>query len=408
MAHSQPFYGKLTSVSPVNSNIVITTGDFVNGSNQFTIADAQLVRVGQTLTYVNSQFTGTVTITNVSGTTITVDQNANSNAGSGQTIGLNTEEGTYFIPSSSFLDPQGFITVNDITGSADTDFNGSTPIYAFLGQAATGGGTAITGRFHEYKISEIVYRNGGSSEMSMFVEWNEDGTQSDSGDQLFIGSNQSLPIVGLTPSESLAPIFSNELNGLTGMTLGSELAGYQIILNNFLDDLVTTDVFYTGSRVESNLENLNFTGSGVTVTSSGSRGVLINIPGGGGGGSTDTGSLLTTASAANNVITFTKGDASTFTVTVDTGSGGGSLFPYTGSAEITGSLEVIGFTNLTGSTFIQGTTGNDALAVSDSSGDKKFSVNSEGVVVLEEQTSEPTAVEGGIYYSHSQFYFGIE
>jgi len=37
----------------------------------------------------------------------------------------------------------------------------------------------------------------------------------------------------------------------------------------------------------------------------------------------NTGSLLVTASAVLNTITFTKGDASTFAVTVDTGSGGG-------------------------------------------------------------------------------------
>ena len=46
------------------------------------------------------------------------------------------------------------------------------------------------------------------------------------------------------------------------------------------------------------------------------------------GVSVDTGSLLITASAALNVITFTKGDNSTFNVTVDTGSaGGGGLTP---------------------------------------------------------------------------------
>jgi len=46
------------------------------------------------------------------------------------------------------------------------------------------------------------------------------------------------------------------------------------------------------------------------------------------GVSVDTGSLITTASAALNVITFTKGDNSTFNVTVDTGSGaGGGLTP---------------------------------------------------------------------------------
>ena len=49
----------------------------------------------------------------------------------------------------------------------------------------------------------------------------------------------------------------------------------------------------------------------------------------GGGGSTNTGSLLTTASSALNVITFTKGDGSTFPIIVDTGSGGGGGSGYT-------------------------------------------------------------------------------
>ena len=39
-----------------------------------------------------------------------------------------------------------------------------------------------------------------------------------------------------------------------------------------------------------------------------------------GGGSTDTGSLMVTGSVTNNVLTFTKGDGSTFNLTVDTGS----------------------------------------------------------------------------------------
>ncbi len=59
------------------------------------------------------------------------------------------------------------------------------------------------------------------------------------------------------------------------------------------------------------------------------------------GGSTDTGSLMVTGSVAGNVLTFTKGDASTFSLTVATGSGGGGVtFPYSGSVEITGSVKV--------------------------------------------------------------------
>lgn len=52
----------------------------------------------------------------------------------------------------------------------------------------------------------------------------------------------------------------------------------------------------------------------------------------------NTGSLLVTASAANNVITFTKGDGSTFPVTVDTGSGGVQIF-----TNATGSDNAIGY-----------------------------------------------------------------
>lgn len=150
-------------------------------------------------------------------------------------------------------------------------------------------------------------------------------------------------------------------------------------------------------------------GSGL-YSVSGTPPYLLMVEASGAGSTVNTGSLLVTASAVNNDITFEKGDGTTFVVTVNTGSGGGggSLFPFTGSANITGSLEVIGFSSLTGSVFIKGTVNEDALSVSDSSGDKKFSVNSEGVVVLEEMTSEPTAIEGGIYYSQSQFFFGVE
>ena len=55
----------------------------------------------------------------------------------------------------------------------------------------------------------------------------------------------------------------------------------------------------------------------------------------------NTGSFVTTGSATGNVLTFTKADASTFALTVDTGSAG-AAFPFTGSAQITGSLAVTG------------------------------------------------------------------
>jgi len=62
----------------------------------------------------------------------------------------------------------------------------------------------------------------------------------------------------------------------------------------------------------------------------------------GSGGSTNTGSLLTTASVSSNTITFTKGDGSTFPITVDTGSGTSSNPVY---AKNTGSFSSSGTGN---------------------------------------------------------------
>jgi hypothetical protein len=66
------------------------------------------------------------------------------------------------------------------------------------------------------------------------------------------------------------------------------------------------------------------------------------------GATVSTASLLTTASATNNVITFTKGDSSTFNVTVATGSAiNTGSFMTTGSAN----ANILTFTKGDGSTF---------------------------------------------------------
>ena len=64
------------------------------------------------------------------------------------------------------------------------------------------------------------------------------------------------------------------------------------------------------------------TGSAInyTVTSASYALTASYALNGGGGSTTDTGSLMVTGSATGNVITFTKGNGTTFAVTVDTGS----------------------------------------------------------------------------------------
>ena len=90
----------------------------------------------------------------------------------------------------------------------------------------------------------------------------------------------------------------------------------------------------TGSLDISGSLRLNgalFTGGGGSVQTLSVNGYDLSISGGntvtlpsGSGGSASTGSLINSASATGNIITFTKGDGSTFNITIDTGSGGGS------------------------------------------------------------------------------------
>lgn len=281
MAHEQAFYGRLSSLSPVNENIVVTTGDFTNGSDQFTIADSFFVREGQTLTYVDSQFTGVVTITNVVGSTITVDQTANANASSGQTIGLNTPSGTYLFESASFIDPQGLKTVEDITGSQDSEFNAGGTSYHLIGQAANNIGNVIIGRFHLYDITEVLYRGDSQPKFSAFVEWGEDGSEASSGDQLLQIAGQDLPIVSLSATQSIAPIYSTDLTDMVSAP-GADVAGYQISLNSVIDKFITSSIGgntfpYTGSAIISG--SLGVTGSAIFLTDVGDIQDILLIKG---------------------------------------------------------------------------------------------------------------------------------
>ena len=99
-----------------------------------------------------------------------------------------------------------------------------------------------------------------------------------------------------------------------------------------------------------NLNTITFTkGDGTTFP------ITVNT-GSGGGGTTNTGSLMLTGSIAGNILTFTKGDASTFNLTIPSATG--SVFD-TGSFATTGSNSFNGDQNITGSvragTFIVGT-----------------------------------------------------
>ena len=217
-----PFVGAISANSIIKENFIIATGNFASASNQiadFNISsgDENLLRVGQTIYSVAGAVPTNAVITNINGSLITMDITASSDA-SGDTIGISTPSGSYLFQSASFVDPRGELNVSNITGSNDDP----TSRFAVLGVAKRSGATR-PGAFHLYNISEVVYDNVGSSQLSFFVEWGEEGTESDSGDTLQT-SETNMVILDKTVSGSLAAGMSREITGLENIVAGSETA----------------------------------------------------------------------------------------------------------------------------------------------------------------------------------------
>jgi len=324
----QLFIGKVTSFSPTYDNVLAITGDTVNGVNTITnIAaldpsyDLSLLRVGQIVNSIQGGFAADVTITNINGTTLTVSSTANVSQ-TGNIFGIDTPPGTYFFNSASLIDPKSVITVNDITGSNDEDFNiDLSPVYAIIGQAASSlGGPALPATFHLYKVSEVTYRDIGSAQLSGFIAWGEQGVEADSGDFLYTAASQILAIGAVSTTSSNITIYDNA--SIDSTPAGSSVAGYQIALPTIIDEAVT-------------------------------------------------------------------------------GSGGAG-FPFTGSADITGSLQVTGSV-----AFETGIGGTDFFIIKSGSANPiKF--NGQGIMQFANTNFNPTAIGGGIYYSGSQWFLGVD
>ena len=115
-----------------------------------------------------------------------------------------------------------------------------------------------------------------------------------------IASNVTSSMSVASASQALTSSLSLRVSGsLTGSLLGTAATASN-----------TPNALITGS----------VTANVITLTKGDGSSFNLTVDTGSGGTSTPTGSLLVTASATANQITFTKGDASQFTITVDTGS----------------------------------------------------------------------------------------
>ena len=263
----QPFVGAVNADAILKENFIIATGNFASASNiiaDFNVSsgDENLLRVGQTIFSVAGSVPTNATITNINGSLITMNITASKDVAS-DTIGISLPSGSYLFQSASFVDPNNEITVGDITGSKTN----SSYDYAILGVAKRNGSTR-KGVFHIYKVSEVVQTNIGGSEISFFAEWGEEGTETDSGDVLQT-SEKSVALVNLTDTGSIAPGFSRAIAGLEDLKDGSEYAGFNIAISQYLSDLsgsfgTATTGSFTGSFTGSNYST-DFTFEGDTL-----------------------------------------------------------------------------------------------------------------------------------------------
>ena len=125
---------------------------------------------------------------------------------------------------------------------------------------------------------------------------------------------------------------------------------------------------------------------------------------------------INTASVSNSTITFTRGNGTTFPVTVNNvinslsssysltasyamnaGGGTGNGFPFSGSAVITGSLEIKSDIN-------------NIFLVKNFNNQPILTVSQSGVVVIATQSIELTgsAPNGGMYFTSGSFFVGLD
>jgi len=123
-----------------------------------------------------------------------------------------------------------------------------------------------------------------------------------------------------------------------------------------------------------------------------------------------------TASVSSNTITFTKGDDSTFSLIVDTGStalpgGSPNQIQFNDAGSFNGDPRLIfkksnGLVQLSGSFEITGSSDSNAFLIKSASLET-FKVDNKGIAVFGDLPYTPSAVEGGLIFSGSNFWVGL-
>lgn len=123
---------------------------------------------------------------------------------------------------------------------------------------------------------------------------------------------------------------------------------------------------------------------------------------------------INSASVNNATITFIRGNTTTLPITINNvvnsvsssyavtasfalNGGGGSAFPFSGSAKITGSLEIK-------------SNNNNIFLIKNFNNEPILTISQSGVVVLATQSIELTSIapNGGMYFTSGSFFVGLD
>lgn len=243
--------------------------------------------------------------------------------------------------SASFAStiPNGLsVTFNSITASTAqfTNLNATSASFGYV-ETVTGSAVIIGDAFIILNADTptapyaglMVYDTGSASTASL--EWNGNSdywiTVEESGKSAMI-------LTGISGSKGVesAPTLNKLLKG----------QGNNTVADSSITDNGTNVTFSTpisGTQITASTGfNGNLTGTASFATSATTAATASSTP-----------NALITASATGATITFTKGDATTFPVTIVASS-----FPFTGSAQITGSLGVTGSLDVKGNSTLIG------------------------------------------------------
>jgi hypothetical protein len=261
----------------------------------------------------------------------------------------NSTQGTQGV--QGFTGAQGIQGITGITGSNGTQgAQGIQGVQGTQGDNVSSGSLLVTASFAS---TNITFTKGDATTFDL-PGFATTGSNTFVGDQ-FINANATISASKQLNFGDNGNIREADFNIIAfdtnaGNYIRNFLSGEMYLEQNAADELFVYNrggfpVFISGSYTD--IQGLRY------PTTDGTNGQAIITNGSGilsfGNVSINTGSLLVTGSVAGNVLTFTKGDATTFNLTVATGSGGGG----TGSVD-TGSLLVTASFASTNITFTKG------------------------------------------------------